>query len=501
MNQTAAAAAVSDYQEHVDEDSIMERESKTSKAEHQIRLLMEEDIHDMGGNMYFAPPTPAEKSRHVKQTIYSIIFLGTIQALIFSSLITAVILYVKYHKATQNARLKNAAFIFGISGFRYDYLRNCDTYCPTLRKILDNGLSTTMLIPVFPATSLPNFWSMVTGVYPGKHGIIGDKMFDRATNKTFFMDSRDPMWWKSAEAEPIWLALNKINVSSAVFSWPGSYIVDIAPAFYDNSTIYDNQTAKIDQILTHLNNRSISLYGVAFFDLASEARTVGPDSQGILRAISNIDQTLAYFLTGLQAQGIDPFNDVNIIIVSDHGFSSINRHCSSHISEILSFAELSDFFNPNMCGYLDLVAFSGTPPENIQKTYLKLKQYEHVFSYTALNLTELQSQNLWKDASINFPNRTPDIVIQMKPNCTMSSTTENLGESGYDKSDSGMYGIFIASGPKFAKTRKPMSPFNVVDIYPLIASVIGLNESYWSPNIDGSLDNVKMILASTYDPN
>jgi len=65
------------------------------------------------------------------------------------------------------------------------------------------------------------------------------------------------------------------------------------------------------------------------------------------------------------------------------------------------------------------------------------------------------------------------------------------GEHGYDNLDPSMRALFVARGPDIASGVR-VAPFANVDIYPLLAHLLGLQPL---PN-DGNIDDVKAVLRS-----
>ena len=55
------------------------------------------------------------------------------------------------------------------------------------------------MTPHFPTFTFPNHFSMVTGMHPYMHGIVGNIIYDRATNRTFSSRNdtavADKSWW------------------------------------------------------------------------------------------------------------------------------------------------------------------------------------------------------------------------------------------------------------------------------------------------------------------
>lgn len=92
--------------------------------------------------------------------------------------------------------------LISIDGFRYDYLKRGLT--PNLRKLCRKGIHGPMK-PQFPSYTFPNHFSLVTGLYPESHGIVGNAFYDPKLEEYFsYNDQKDlneSKWWL---AEPIW---------------------------------------------------------------------------------------------------------------------------------------------------------------------------------------------------------------------------------------------------------------------------------------------------------
>lgn len=75
--------------------------------------------------------------------------------------------------------------------------------------------------------------------------------------------------------------------------------------------------------------------------------------------------------------------------------------------------------------------------------------------------------------------------------------TDNVtfGVHGYDNNEKNMQPFFIAFGPLIKKQYK-IAPFDNVDLYSLFCYMLYLNSSV----TNGTLDNVKSLLASEPDP-
>lgn len=74
------------------------------------------------------------------------------------------------------------------------------------------------------------------------------------------------------------------------------------------------------------------------------------------------------------------------------------------------------------------------------------------------------------------------------------------GTHGYDNEDPLMRAIFMASGPVFKKNFTAQ-PFDNIDLYPLISSVMGLKELASNIKPNGTMAGVEQLLLSKSNTN
>ena len=104
--------------------------------------------------------------------------------------------------------LRPTVILVSIDGFREDYLDRIDT--PNLHSIIERGVRAKYMIPSFPTKTFPNHYTIVTGLYPGHHGIVANTIYDPDTKAWFKMEDRaavsDAKWWGG---EPVWVTAEK----------------------------------------------------------------------------------------------------------------------------------------------------------------------------------------------------------------------------------------------------------------------------------------------------
>jgi len=59
--------------------------------------------------------------------------------------------------------------LVSFDGFRYDYVSRFNL--PNFEKFIREGTAAEGMIPSFPSKTFPNHYTLVTGLYPGHHGL------------------------------------------------------------------------------------------------------------------------------------------------------------------------------------------------------------------------------------------------------------------------------------------------------------------------------------------
>lgn len=124
-------------------------------------------------------------------------------------------------------QLSNGSHIFApttilisLDGFRADFLHRNLT--PTLSEFVRSGVSPKYMFPSFPSLTFPNHFTLVTGLHPESHGIVGNTFWDPEMHEEFYYTdparSMTPKWWN---AEPVWVTAELAGVTTAIHMWPG----------------------------------------------------------------------------------------------------------------------------------------------------------------------------------------------------------------------------------------------------------------------------------------
>ena len=85
--------------------------------------------------------------------------------------------------------------VLSIDGLRPDYIRDADKYglkIPTLRRLVQHGVYASGVRGVLPTVTYPSHTTMLTGVWPVKHGIYSNTTFDPAERGLVLVQRRYP---------------------------------------------------------------------------------------------------------------------------------------------------------------------------------------------------------------------------------------------------------------------------------------------------------------------
>ncbi|MBZ5636437.1 MAG: ectonucleotide pyrophosphatase/phosphodiesterase [Acidobacteriia bacterium] len=109
--------------------------------------------------------------------------------------------------------------LISIDGLRPDYVTHADEHglkIPNLRRMIKEGVFAEGVTGVAPTITYPSHTTLVTGVWPAKHGILSNTTFD-PTNENM----AGWYWYASAIKVPtLWQATADAGMTTASLNWP-----------------------------------------------------------------------------------------------------------------------------------------------------------------------------------------------------------------------------------------------------------------------------------------
>jgi predicted AlkP superfamily pyrophosphatase or phosphodiesterase len=371
------------------------------------------------------------------------------------------------------ADLAATVILISFDGWRWDYHMKAPT--PNVRSLMARGVHAERLIPSFPSKTFPNHYTIVTGLYPGHHGVVANNMMDPATGRRFSTSNRrevsDPMWWGG---EPLWVTVRRAGQRSGSMFWVGSE-APIRGAYPDYWKPYNEAlpgNARVDQILRWLDLPAterptfLTLY---FEDVDTAGHDSGPDSRAVLEAIRKVDGYLGRLLRGLERRQLH--DRVNVVVVADHGMAATTNDRVVVLDDYISLGDVD---------VIDINPTVGLAPKPGREdaVYRALVNAHPRLKIFRRNATPEHWH--YRDHP-----RIPPIVgvadegWQVLPRATVLQIAlrrllPQRGQHGYDPRESpSMAGLFVAAGPAF-KQGVEVPPFENVHIYTALTEILGL---------------------------
>ena len=374
--------------------------------------------------------------------------------------------------------------LISMDGFRYDYLDKANT--PNFDQFASEGVRSKALVPVFTSKTFPNHYSIATGMYAEKHGLIANTFFANDLNQLYSIkDRRAVQNGEFYGGEPIWVTAERQGVRSASYFWVGSEasIQGVQPTYWKKYDQKVSFTARVDTVVSWYNKptenrpRLVLLY---FHEPDWTGHAYGPNSKETINQIEIMDDVLGDIIN--KTSNLSIFNKLNIIIVSDHGMTEL------HHDKIIDLSLYTNMKDLNVTGAGPTVFISSKSKKLLKSTYNDLKSISNINIYW--------KQNIPKRFHYRNHTRIPDLLIVANEGWSVmplghgSSTPK--GSHGYDNQLDNMKAIFIANGPSF-KSGYIREEFENIHIYPLITHILGINPY---DDIDGDIEKVKDLLSN-----
>ncbi len=330
----------------------------------------------------------------------------------------------------------------------------------------------------------------MTGLYSEKHGIVGNDIRDPAIAERFSLGApsevvNDPRWWQGGE--PIWITAQKQGLRSGTLFWPGSEakIQNMLPTYSLHFQQSMTNTDRVNNLLKWIDLPSDQRphFMTLYFDTVDSAgHKYGPNSNEVLAALKGVDSAIGYLAEQLRIRKI--FDDLNIIVVSDHGMAAIDSEKVINVSEVLTRYPNIERIAGGAVGGL----FSNSSDE-ISQVVRDLK--EHSTLYKVYKKNEIPARFHYQNS-----NRIPDVLIvaeegayiSLKPSFFPSSFS-NKGAHGYDNELASMQATFIASGPNFPQNLS-VNTFSNVYVYAMMCKLLKIKAA---PNEADNLRKLDLI--------
>ncbi|KAL4892575.1 alkaline-phosphatase-like protein [Aspergillus ambiguus] len=380
--------------------------------------------------------------------------------------------------------------LISLDGFRADFLDRGLT--PTLNEFITSGISPQYMLPSFPSVTFPNHYTLVTGLYPESHGIVGntfwDPNFQEEFHNTLPSGNMQPKWW---DAEPLWMTAENRGVVSAIHMWPGSeaHIMGVDPTYYDAYNGSEILSRKVDRVLEFLDMRGLEdeslvvperpqLIAAYVPNVDSDGHKYGPNSTEIRSTIAEVDNMLADLFSGLHDRNLTDI--VNIVIVSDHGMATTSTE---------RVVQLDDLIDMDLVERIDgwpLRGIRPRRPEDVDALKVQLEalaeNYSHAVEvYTRETMPErYHFSNNDRIAPLWVIPKTGWVIVERPDFDAQEALVSGeayhpRGVHGYDHEHPLMRAIFVARGPAFPhQPNSRVDVFQNTNVYNIICDSLGI---------------------------
>ena len=346
--------------------------------------------------------------------------------------------------------------LISIDGFRYDYLSRGVT--PTLSALAADG-ATGPMRPSFPSLTFPNHYTLVTGLHPDHHGIVGNSFVDPKLGK-FTMANTEPGWWD--QAEPIWDTAEKAGLTTATMFWPGSEttVNGVHPTYHRAFDQAVGGDQRVDQLLTWMDATPRPDFATLYFDTVDTiGHRNGPDAPATTEAAAAVDASLARLIEGLKARGL--YDRTVLVIVSDHGMASTSP------DRVMVLDDLIDLSAVNIVYAGPVVYLDPVPGREAEVEQALVKQHPHGVCWDKANIPAR--------FVLGSNPRVPAIVCSAEIGWVFGTRARPMrqagGAHGYDNQAPEMAALFIAHGPGVVHGRR-LQNLDSVDVQPLLGRLL-----------------------------
>lgn len=400
---------------------------------------------------------------------------------------------------------------------------------PNFRRYLAGGCEVTGgMRTIYPSVTYPIHVSMMTGCYPGTHGVV--------SNFGFTTENKDAAWnWnKCYSVEDIFSAAKKAGYSTASISWPVTgnnpnidYLVNeywmpepgdtllssfermgsspqmlklleenacyLPQGYEKGGKKYFMQWPQIDEFWVQVACSVMRKYAPEVFFLHtgtfdSYRHAYGVFSDHLKEARENLDRYLGLLMDACQDAGV--LEQTNLVLVSDHGQRDICR--AIHINVLLADqgfirtdaqGNVLDWQAYCMSNAMSTMVYLKRPEDPQLKesvyTCLKALQEEGVYGIGRIFTAEeaRQEEHLWGDFSFvlesdgytSFGDRAVRPLVQ---NFDISDYRFGRATHGYIP-DLGPQPVFVAKGPDFRED-VTLPRAQIIDEAPTYARLLGV---------------------------
>ncbi|WP_305951902.1 ectonucleotide pyrophosphatase/phosphodiesterase [Emticicia oligotrophica] len=376
-------------------------------------------------------------------------------------------------------------------GFRHDYVEKYNT--PNIKEFIKQGAAAEMMRPSFPSKTFPNHYTLVTGLYPGNHGLVDNTFYDKGRDTFYSIRQRakveDSYYYGGL---PLWQLVQQNGMKSASYFWVGSEarIEGEFPSYYhrfDDAVPHKKRVNAVFDWLKLPEAERPHLMTIYFSMVDTQGHEYGPNGQKTKEAVMEADSLVGMLVEGLKKIDLP----VNVILVADHGMYEMQNKPEYFIyqEDILAGLPKDDFIFVNNMTHANIFVKNKAKEDSI---YNVIKARESHFKvYKKAEIPAKLHFNTHPRIGDLFFVVEPAYSIYSKESLAKKPETRAVwGVHGFDPSITPEMGaIFYAKGPNI-KSGVKIPAFDNIHVYPFVAAILGITP----PKVDGDIKVLEGIL-------
>jgi predicted AlkP superfamily pyrophosphatase or phosphodiesterase len=417
----------------------------------------------------------------------------------------------------------NYVILISIDGFAAYHLEKENLQLPNIRALIEAGVWATNSLTVYPSVTHPSHATLITGVSPRKHGVIGNEMTDRNTGKTIQATTQTRA--NAIHVPTLFDAAHQAGLKTAGFCWPETR----QDASIDFNILHGHEElskSEVDaKLLQRLRDAGIPID--TYYDIAPQGRMVqghrdfilaqsaveifrserprlmavhfsatdgmqhswGPDNYFAHAALSQTDYNIGLIRQAVHDAGLD--DRTTFVIVADHGFHSVNHEVNLH--PVLAASGLAGKVKLRGSGWSVFAEttsnFSkkrdGESLETFFTNILKLEGIDRVIrneDFNSIGYPRYEENVNVQGQFLIVPEINTYLVVNEKSTSTTRQERRFSHSHGYMPDHPRMYPALVMSGYRIKKAQRIGSVRNH-DVAPTIASLLGIS----MPDVEGKV--------------
>lgn len=411
------------------------------------------------------------------------------------------------------------AIVVSIDGLAAFYFRDPAARLPRLRGLAERGAVAERMETVFPSTTWPTHVSLVTGVAPDRHGVVGNSILNRATGAREDLTG-DPVYDAAdlVQAPTVYDVAHAAGLGTAAIDWPAtrrSPALDFNLPFFKDQRVFETQTSRavwaelarlgyplerqgewaelpkrflkdamVAELAAHVWRRhEPRLMLLHFLCVDSLQHLHGPRSPEAYWAIEYVDGLIGKLLAALPPGELDA--RTALFVVSDHGFLPVERDVRVNarlrqlgllrVDAAGRVAGAEARFVANSCaGYVYCAGDRARLARDLAAELARLEGVAHVW-------TEPEFPGLGLPTSAENP-KVGDLLLEARPGYAFADDAHGdelvcapryRGSHGHLPTHADLGAFFLAAGPGLARGRT-LPAIRSRDVGPTVAHVLGL---------------------------